>query len=83
MTVCANTSDQKVARFFARARSHGAQGVSDEEISALVDLAEASINFVQKGFRNNGERLYVIENKDNSDPHYRWCNAIEALEKLE
>jgi hypothetical protein len=57
--------------------------IDPRRVLALIELAERSIELSSTGFRNDGINLIVRERKDNADPHYRWCKAVEALETLE
>lgn len=49
---------------------------------ALLACAEAARDLLAIGLRNDGERLCVVERDDNTDPHYRLCEAIERLGQL-
>lgn len=53
-----------------------------ERSKLITDVVEATKLLIEKGLRNNGEVLYVIEHADKSDPHYRLCTALESLSAL-
>lgn len=56
--------------------------INPRQLLALVEIAERSIDLAEKGFRNNGIDLIVRERKDKTDPHYKWCTALERWEAL-
>lgn len=52
------------------------------QVSELKAVHLAARDLITKGLRNDGLRLMVVEATDNSDPHYRLCEALEKIAPL-
>lgn len=52
------------------------------QASELKAVHLAARDLITKGLRNDGHRLMIVEASDNSDPHYRLCEALEKIAAL-
>lgn len=51
-------------------------------IEQLATVERAARRLIQEGLRLTPDGLIVRESKDNSDPHYQLCSALDAIEAL-
>ncbi len=51
-------------------------------VEQLEAVERAARQFIKDGLRLTPQGLIVREAKDNSDPHYALCNALEAIQPL-
>lgn len=51
-------------------------------VRRLEAVEKASRDLIKTGLRNNGEHLVVVEKRDKSDPHWKLCEALEAIAPL-
>ena len=53
-----------------------------DELKRLRAVEKAARRLIKEGLRLTPDGLIVREHKDNSDPHYELCGALEAIEPL-
>jgi hypothetical protein len=53
---------------------------TDEYVAKLMEVEYWARELITNGLRLKPDGLIITERKDRSDPHYRLCEALEAIQ---